>query len=117
MSRDVYAGDDDLNSQAKGSGHGSTAHIVVRADVDPQVLLQVAAQLNLLNAVPLLFSLHRQPDNQVIIQISVCDCTDFAVEMVCRKLERLTCVYDVMRDRSALGTDDPGRVGVAWRLP
>ena len=103
MSRDVYAGDDDLNSQSTGSGHGSTTHIVVRADADPQVLLQVTAQLNLLNAVPQRFSLHRQHDNEVVIEIRVCDCNDFAVEMVCRKLERLTCVYDVMYDRSGRG--------------
>jgi hypothetical protein len=96
MSRDVYAGDDDLNRQdVETEANASTAQISLRADADPDVLQRVAAQLSFLNVAPLSFSLARLPNCEVLIDIRIAHCTDVAVDLVCRKLDRLTCVHEV----------------------
>jgi hypothetical protein len=102
MSRDVYAGDDDLNGQSVGiEERASTAQISLRADADPDVLQRVAAQLSFLNVAPLSFSLSRLPNCEVLIDIRIADCSDVAVDLVCRKLDRLTCVHEVRLEGGA----------------
>jgi hypothetical protein len=94
MTADVYAGDEDLNL-ARTEAPRSVATIRVRAEADADVLFRVAAQLNLLNCPPLRFLLEQKPEGEVMIEAVVGNCTEFAVDMVCRKLERLTSVFEV----------------------
>lgn len=97
MSRDVYAGDNDLTGRSTSSDRTSTVRIAVRADADPDVLLRVAAQLNLFNRAPASFTLRCPHDEEVIMDITIANCPDLLVDMVCRKLAQLTCVHSVER--------------------
>lgn len=94
MTADVYAGDDDLR-QGREQPPRSVATIKLRADGDADVLFRIAAQLNVLNCPPLRFLMHQGPDGEVNVEAVVGNCTEFAVDMVCRKLERLTSVLEV----------------------
>lgn len=96
MSRDVYAGDNDLNDRAASSEQAPTVCIQVHADADPDVLLRVASQLNLFNCAPASFTLRRHGE-EVVMEMTMTNCTDFLVDMVCRKLAQLTCVNSVER--------------------
>lgn len=94
MTADVYAGDEDLNAARKEAPR-SVATIRLRAEADADVLFRVAAQLNLLNCPPLRFVLEQKPEGEVTVEAVFGNCTEFAVDMVCRKLERLTSVFEV----------------------
>lgn len=94
MTADVYAGDEDLN-RARKEPPRSIATIRLRADADADVLFRVAAQLNLLNCPPLRFSFEQRPDGEAVVEAVIGNCTEFAVDMVCRKLERVTSVLEV----------------------
>ncbi|HMN44051.1 MAG TPA: hypothetical protein PKE27_05745 [Povalibacter sp.] len=95
MTRDVYAGDDALNSAQPAQTPTSTFRISLHADASPDVLLRVSSHVNALNRTPVSFVLQRQADGEVKIEIVISDCTAFMQDMLCRKLAQLTCVYDV----------------------
>ena len=99
MTADVYAGDNDLNLPRPAASE-VVAIIKIRADADADVLFRIAAQINLLNCVPRRFLMEQLPGNEVAIEVTVCNCTEFAVDMVCRKLDRLTSVIDVTCQRT-----------------
>lgn len=94
MTADVYAGDDDLHSMRQAVAL-VPATIRIRADAEPDVLFRIAAQLNLLNCVPTHFELTVTADGEVVVEVVVRNCTRFAVDMVCRKLDQLTSVLEV----------------------
>ena len=94
MTADVYAGDDVLSAGNDRPGSAERFAIRLVADADPDVLLRVAAQLNVLNDAPRRFAFERQPDDTVTITISVV-CSARAVDLVVRKLAQLTSVLDV----------------------
>src|ERR1700754_2288072 len=97
MTRDVYAGDQGL-SQAPSPVEGNRlARIVIRADALPDVLLRICAPLNLFNVPPERFLLRRDGDGQVHVEVTLKNCSEFSIDMVCRKLAQLTCVLDVER--------------------
>lgn len=95
MTRDVYAGDDALNSAQPAQAQTSAFRISLHADASPDVLLRVSSHLNALNRTPVSFSLQRQADEEVTIDIVIADCTAIMQDMLCRKLAQLTCVYSV----------------------
>lgn len=98
MTADVYAGDDAL-------AHGSASSTVVRsvrlsmvADAHPDVLLRVAATLNVLNAAPRAFRLESGEDETVVICVALDGCSEQQAEYVSRKLSQLTCAVTVSFD-------------------
>lgn len=95
MTADVYAGDEDLNTSRPAVTRPYTAIIKLRADTQPDVLLRIAAQLNLLNCAPRRFVFEQENGDDVLVQVHIAGCADTAIELVCRKLDRLTCVYEV----------------------
>jgi hypothetical protein len=100
MTADVYAGDEDLNLARPQAALSGLAIIRLRADADPDVLFRIAAQLNFLNCAPARFTLEQGSEGQVVAEIHVRECSEFSIDMACRKLERLTCVFEVARENS-----------------
>jgi acetolactate synthase regulatory subunit len=92
MTADVYAADDDLLSEVDTRVSTEQFVLEVIADADPDVLLRIAAQLNLLNNAPRRFNFERSTDDTVKVGIVVAGCSERAIELVCRKLEQLTSV-------------------------
>jgi hypothetical protein len=100
MTADVYAGDDDLN-RAKPAVAGPAPTIIrLRADADPDVLFRIAAQLNLLNCAPVRFILAQGAEDDVQVEVHIVGCSEASIDLVCRKLDRLTCVYEVERENA-----------------
>jgi len=98
MTADVYAGDDDQNRAGTSPTTVAMSVIRLRADAGPDVLFRVAAQLNLLNCAPVRFVLEQGSASDVIVKAHVAGCSEASLDLVCRKLERLTCVYEVDRE-------------------
>lgn len=95
MTADVYAGDEDLNLARPQAARSGLAIIRLRADADPDVLFRIAAQLNFLNCAPTRFLLEQGSEGEVVVEVQVGNCSEFSVDMACRKLERLTSVFEV----------------------
>lgn len=100
MTADVYAGDEDLNLARPQAARSGLAIIRLRADADPDVLFRIASELNFMNCAPSRFTLEQGFEGEVVVEIQVGGCSQFAVDMACRKLERLTCVFEVARENS-----------------
>jgi hypothetical protein len=98
MTRDVYAGDDGLKAGVADAPVNAVKVIRVRADADPDVLLRVASCLSALNRAPATFVLYCTPAAEANIEVTLEDCSEFACDMVCRKLAQLTCVIEVTRN-------------------
>jgi len=96
MTADVYAGDEDQNHARPLGACPHRSIIRLRADADPDVLLRISAQLNLLNCAPVRFVLEQRAPSYVLVEVLVAGCTETSIDLVCRKIERLTCVHEVM---------------------
>ena len=94
MTADVYAGDDDLNRPRSGA-HAGLGSIRLQADADADIMLRVAAQLSYLNHAPTRLLLPQRADGLVLIEIELRDCGEQLLELIRRKLERLTSVREV----------------------
>lgn len=79
------------------------AVIRLSADADADVLLRIAAQLNLLNTAPARLSLERHRDTVAMV-IAFERCTAQAIDLVCRKLAQLTCVLEVSTEPFRAGS-------------
>ena len=91
MTADVYAADDDLIAQEGPQVSTRSAAIQVSADAEPDVLLRIAALLNLLNTPPERVAFEKLADDTVTVEIIIRGCSRRAVDLVCRKLLQLTC--------------------------
>lgn len=98
MTADVYRGDDDLHGGGTARTPATLAIIRVRADADPDMLLRIAAQLNLLNRTPLRFSLQQDADGLLLIEAHIPGCSETSLDLVSRKIDRLTGVYEIERE-------------------
>ncbi|MEP6886322.1 MAG: hypothetical protein ABJC66_16360 [Gammaproteobacteria bacterium] len=96
MTRDVYAGDQDLDT-APAAQTASFTRITIRADADPDVLLRIAAVLNTLNSAPHEFHLQRESPDIARVEVLLKDCAEVTGNLLCRKLEQLTCVVTAER--------------------
>jgi hypothetical protein len=94
MTADVYAADDGLSDST--TPDRSTGCFVIRliSDADPDVLLRVSAQLNVLNEAPKRLVFERRADDIAEMTIVV-RCSERAADLVCRKLEQLTSIREV----------------------
>jgi hypothetical protein len=101
MTADVYAADDDLLPDVGTSVPDEQFVVTVIADADADVLLRIAAQLNLLNNAPKRFNFERCIDDTVKVEIVVAGCSLRAIDLVCRKLEQLTSVIQCQQARYA----------------
>ena len=99
MTADVYAADDDLLPNVGSSVSSARFVVKVVADADPDVLLRIAAQLNLLNNAPQRFNFERLSDDTVNVEIVVAGCSTRAIELICRKLQQLTSVIQCQQVR------------------
>ena len=95
MTADVYASDDNLNAVRAQPRLASTATFSVTADAQPDVLLLIAVQLNLLNTTPERVAFEKLDDDVVRVDITICGCSERAANLVGRKLQQLTCVRTV----------------------
>lgn len=102
MTRDVYAGDQGPTPDFPTEGLVHSVRISIRAEAHPDILLRIAAPLNLFNAAPHEVHMRAQPDSTVRVDITMRQCSKFAVDRVCRKLAQLTCVLDVTHDLDTL---------------
>jgi hypothetical protein len=98
MTADVYAADDDLLPNVGSSVSTERFIVKVIADADADVLLRIAAQLNLLNSVPQRFNFERLADDTVKVEFVVA-CSVRSVDLICRKLEQLTSVIQCQEGR------------------
>lgn len=98
MTADVYAGDDDQRHRRPGESSFTPYILRIRAERAPDTLLRIAMQLNLLNCLPLRLSLENSGRNEVVVEAHISGCADAAVDLVCRKLDRLTCAHEVTRE-------------------
>jgi hypothetical protein len=94
MPKDVYADDEALGSAAAASSSERVADFSIIADADPDVLLRLAAILNLLNVAPRAFRLETV-DGTATVRALVDGCTELQADYAARKLRQLTCVHSV----------------------
>jgi hypothetical protein len=91
MTRDVYAGDEDLRGQ-RPPRHGSAVLFIVHADADPDSLSRISGIIAMSNLPPHSASVVSGPVGQLDISIEVRGCGEATAEFLRRKLEQLTCV-------------------------
>jgi hypothetical protein len=94
MTADVYAGDVAPPEGSRKSQPLGAATFSLVADAHSDLLLRVAAVLNLLNVAPRVFQLESLPEGTAAIR-AVVDCAELQAELIARKLQQLTCVRDV----------------------
>jgi hypothetical protein len=94
MTADVYAADDYLSGNRSEPLTRDCVAICLTADAQPDVLLRIAVQINVLNMAPERVALKKTADT-VTIEIVMSGVSEQAVNLVCRKLGQLTCVLDV----------------------
>lgn len=94
----MITGDDDQSLGHPATVHAAPSIIRVRADAHADVLFRIAAQLNLLNCSPIRFVLEQGAEDDVLVEVHIAGCTDTSIGLMCRKIERLTCVYEVARE-------------------
>lgn len=94
MPKDVYASDEDLGNGAAVSEPVGVAEFSIIADADPDVLVRLAAILNLLNVAPRAFQLDAV-NEMATVHALVDQCTERQADYVARKLRQLTCVHSV----------------------
>jgi hypothetical protein len=93
MPIDVYADDEALRGGATSKAERGARFSVV-ADADPDVLLRIAAVLNLLNVAPR--ALQLEAAGEIVTVLAFMDgCTESQADHVARKLRQLTCVHSV----------------------
>ena len=109
MTADVYASDDNLSSDRTKPSLLESVTICVTADAQADVLLLIAAQFNLLNTAPERVIFNRREDDTVKVDITIRGCSARAVNLVCRKLEQLTCVLTVFE--SSVGPEQEMKFG------
>jgi len=93
MTRDVYAGDEDLRSAAP-SHSDSTILFIVIADPDSNSLARISAIIAMTNLPPSGGSIVTDSSGQLITTIEVRGCSSSTAELLKRKLEQLTCVIE-----------------------
>ena len=87
---------DEASICGSAAGQATVFRIFVHADDSPDVLLRVASNLNVLNRAPAEFVLRRQAtDGEARIEIVLAHCDDVEIDLLCRKLTQLSCVYTV----------------------
>ncbi len=91
MVADVYAGD----NATPGRLSATTALFVVVADPDADVLLKVAAQLQLGNIAPAGGALAKRADGVLVMSFEIEGLTEATVDFIRRKLLQLTAVHTV----------------------
>ena len=107
MTRDVYAGDESSVGDQEAAIDNRLSRLDIMADDAPEVLHRVAAVLTILNASPQYFVLERVTDGAVVdgrvrIEVHIRGASEFTMELVCRKLQQLTCVVTVTAHRYRL---------------
>lgn len=95
MTADVYASDDNLAPDRAKPALIDSISFCVTADAQADVLLLIAVQLNLMNKAPERVIFEKREDDTVKVDVTVRGCSERAVNLVCRKLEQLTCVRTV----------------------
>jgi hypothetical protein len=95
MTADVYASDDHFVSDPAEPSLLESITFCVTADAQANVFLLIAVQLNLMNKVPSRVIFEKRDDDTVQADITIRGCSERAVNLVCRKLEQLTCVRSV----------------------
>lgn len=88
---DVYAGD---TATAQHAAAGAVFTYEIRTDVEPDVLVRIAAICNLANVAPRHMSLAREEDG-IQVRIELDAITGATAESIRRKLLQLTCVNSV----------------------
>jgi hypothetical protein len=91
MVRDVYAGDDALPAHAPQR----TAHYLIVADADPNVVARVAQQLAFANVSPSEFHMSVDADGVARIHATLVDVAAETCEFIRRKLDQLSTVREV----------------------
>lgn len=91
MVADVYAGD----NAVPGRHSGDTVLFVVVADADADVLMRVAAQLQLGNTAPSNGALARRADGAIVMSFEVEGLPEPTVDYIRRKLLQMTAVHTV----------------------
>jgi hypothetical protein len=102
MTADVYAGDLRVPEGAKGNRGAATFEVI--ADAHADVLVRVAAALNLLNVAPRVFHLELRPDEGTTAVRALVDCAEPQAELIARKLQQITSVRDVVMRYAATET-------------
>jgi hypothetical protein len=92
---DVYAGDDDLQCPPQSAAIAQRFHYVVIADADPDVLLKVASQFLLTNALPQRLLLTRPTSRQVTVEVELIRVSPVVADAIRRKLLQMTCAQSV----------------------
>jgi hypothetical protein len=95
MTADVYADDHGARAGARNAQPAGAATFEIIADADANVVLRVAAALNLLNVAPRMFHMEAQPEGTAAIRALI-DCAEFQAQLIARKLQQLTSVRDVI---------------------
>ena len=93
---DVYVGDDDLAGPDPLARATSSYDYDVSADVQPNVVAQIASQFTFANKAPLYFEFRATSDGIGHARIRIAGVTPAIVDLVARKLSRLTCVREVI---------------------
>jgi len=91
MTRDVYAGDEDMRSALPIPGASSVLFIVT-ADPDSSCLARISAIIAMNNSPPHSGSLITDSCGQLIVTLEIRQCSSTTAEFLRRKLEQLTCV-------------------------
>lgn len=97
MTRDVYAGDQDLDGGSAAPQAPTQTRIAIRADADADVLLRIAATLNTLNRAPQDVHMQCDPEGAAQVEVLILDCDEDVSDRLCRKLRQLTCVISAER--------------------
>jgi hypothetical protein len=103
---DVYVGDDDLAGAGVRPRATSTYEFHVSADVQPNVVAQIAGQFTFANEAPLYFDFRAHAAGIGHARIRIAGVTAEMADLVARKLSRLTCVREVIVT-----------AGAAWEAP
>jgi hypothetical protein len=96
---DVYVGDDDLAGAGILPRATSTYDYYVSADVQPNVVAQIAGQFTFANEAPLYFDFRAHAEGIGHARIRIAGVTPEMADLVARKLSRLTCVHEVIVTR------------------
>jgi len=91
MTRDVYAGDEDMGS-APPSPCAPSILFIVTADPDFDCLARISAIIAMTNSPPHSGSLITHSSGQLIVTLEIRQCSSTTAEFLRRKLEQLTCV-------------------------
>ena len=91
MTRDVYAGDEDLRSAAPSHGD-SRILFIVTADPESDSLARISAIIAMTNLPPSSGSIATDSAGRLITTIEVRGCSSTTAELLRRKLQQLTCV-------------------------